>query len=227
MQHRQTTPTSSTKSVTFSEKASMRLALHINEYTAKEIHKAFYSSTDFIAFKDDVKRTLRMIEMKLEIDENSCCTTTARTARGVEWFMQEASRSRLKTRRASRLAVFNEQLHQFYRCDGSNEEELEMNEESSFQDDEKIAAVYAPLVCESAASACAIGLADEMAAKAEETSSRRREEKQNIELQTPSLTEKRYNIANKPRKLMKSKGERGLVLAKRREFFALAQQTVL
>jgi hypothetical protein len=119
----------------------MRLAIHINEYTEAEIDACYYSCEDFRAFKQDVKRTARMIEMKQKMDESVSC------ARGVESFTKNALKMKSNNRRAASLAVLKEQECQF--------------EETGriCYDDAKIAAIYSDAVRESAT---LTGLADEI-----------------------------------------------------------------
>ena len=135
----------SNKSVSFAGSATMRLALHANDYTRDEIDACYYSQEDFRSFKDDVRRTVRMIEMKQKIDETACCV------RGAECFTKPALKKKSFTRKHARVAVFREL-------------DLQFEEGVTIYDDELIASVYQQHTSECTTSAYVIGLSDEMIA---------------------------------------------------------------
>jgi hypothetical protein len=160
MQHHQestTTTTCSTntkKSVRFAPTAMMRLALHIDNYTDDEIDASFYSDAEYVAFKQDTRRTIRMVEMKQKIDE----ITVSR--RGVESLTRDAVKLKSKHRRHARRVVMTEQeLQQSYDSvseSGCGEEESQQQEV-----DKKIAAACIAVTRESAIMAYLTGLSDE------------------------------------------------------------------
>mmetsp|Transcript_135911 Transcript_135911/g.202118 ORF Transcript_135911/g.202118 Transcript_135911/m.202118 type:complete len:208 (-) Transcript_135911:19-642(-) len=151
----------SKKSVTFAATASMRLARHITDYTSEEIKAAYYSGEDFREFKREIKRTLRMVDMKKKMDDISYCS------RGVECLTKQSLAIRSKLREAARFAVLNKELHQFLRV----ETEEKIGSCGGKIDDERIAVIYAGVSRESATIAYNTGLADEQYAKKESSSS--------------------------------------------------------
>mmetsp|Transcript_123180 Transcript_123180/g.184219 ORF Transcript_123180/g.184219 Transcript_123180/m.184219 type:complete len:222 (-) Transcript_123180:50-715(-) len=156
------THSTTTKSVTFAATAKMRLALHINQYTEAEIEACYYNGKDFRSFKLDVKRTVRMMEMKVSIDGSNTCT------RGTEGYVREAALMRSKVRRAAQATVLKEQWKQ---CKNGQEQQQQQqgyqtpNEEPEELDWEKIAAKYAPVSGASAVAAYVMGLSDAEVAK--------------------------------------------------------------
>jgi hypothetical protein len=142
--------TTNKKSVAFAASAKMRLALHVNQYTAEEIQACYYSSEDFRSFKTDVKRTAKMIEFKQKMDETVYCT------RGVEYKTREGKRIRSKLRSKADAAVFKEQMNQFF---------LEEEEGKNCRDEEKLAAFYSEVVKASVVAAYITGLSDEIVAQ--------------------------------------------------------------
>jgi hypothetical protein len=135
-----------TKSVAFANNVLMRLSLHISDYNEQEIQECFYNISEISEFKQDVKRTARMIEKKQDIDDVDVCR------RGAEHMTEEAANIRYQKRRA---VVFEVLTEQFWA------EENPGTPSSS----ERIAAKYSKVVRESTASAHVIGLSDERIVK--------------------------------------------------------------
>jgi hypothetical protein len=134
-----------TKSVAFANNVLMSVSLHISDYNEQEIQACFYNISEISEFKQDVKRTARMIETKQDIDDVDVCR------RGAEHMTEEATNIRHQKRRA---VVFEVLTEQFW-----------AEENPGTPSSERITAKYSKAVRESAASAHVIGLSDEAIVK--------------------------------------------------------------
>jgi hypothetical protein len=99
-----TTDVKANKSVSFSTKGVRRFVLHINEYTKEEIKACWYTSSEYSEMKQDIRRTVVMVQNNQPIDGREYCR------RGVEIRTKEASKIRLSNKRRALYTVLNEQM---------------------------------------------------------------------------------------------------------------------
>jgi hypothetical protein len=124
----------------------------IDAYTLEEVQAAFYGPSDFLEFKQDVKRTIHMIENNQIIDEIELST------RGVEGsWTTKASRRRRRNRVTAIADVLLQQESQFSCWPQQQEQPQEDQQE---EEENTIASVYASASRQCVASAYIVGLSD-------------------------------------------------------------------
>ena len=169
------------KSVSWAEAATVRLALHLKDYTKSERQASFYNRYELLEMKKELVVTSIMRKKGLHIDEIhfSC--------RGVD--LSEDVKLRKQRRQATQYAVFTEQMnnmipsrhHNLHGFEDSSSLSLSTEEETSSveSDDEYlealskvqegIAKVYSHVVHGSVAIGYRIGLSDEQFVKSLES----------------------------------------------------------
>ena len=165
----------STSKVSFAPSATLRLARHLSEYTPEELEASYYSRRDFASFKEDVRRTLRMMEMKQRVDDEQLYSSSEADnfvycTRGADAYTRQAIRIKSNTRRAATLAVMDA-FDDAYHVSSSTE----------------VAAAYTSISIASATAAHMVGLSDELAVLTEEQ-----------QKESPPSSSKRKNIVVVP-----------------------------
>lgn len=92
--------------VSFCTSVVVHAGIYLTEYTDEEIDDCWYSQTEYLEFKKDIRRTLSMVERRLEIDEETV------TTRGLEGRTKSGARIRSKNKAKARYAVLDEQHRQ-------------------------------------------------------------------------------------------------------------------
>jgi hypothetical protein len=99
-----TTDAKAKKSVSFSATGLVRSVLHLTEYTKEEIEACWYTSRECSEIKQEIKRTVVMIQNNRPIDEREC------SRRGVEIRTNEGSKISSYNKRRALCNVLNEQM---------------------------------------------------------------------------------------------------------------------
>ena len=134
------TTNGSKKSVSFEPTATMRLALHVNNYTDDEYDACFYSHDDYRFFKSDVKRSVRKFEKKMMINKSQQSNKFS-CPRGIESFTREGSAKKTLNRRNAWIAVLSKQAEM--KVTTPFESEKENNDDVQSVVESIIAAEYA------------------------------------------------------------------------------------
>lgn len=148
------------KSVTFASTATMRLSLHVNDYTDEEFDSCFFSPEDYQSFKQDIKRTVHIMESlnkrkrktTSNVDVNAQLSSLSLCTRGIEKRTKQALQIRYKHIQTTKLAVLGEQIRQ-------------RHEQTTANREEKIATLYTKYAESSASAAYSVGLLDQLASK--------------------------------------------------------------
>ena len=138
-----TTATTSKKSISFNERVIVRKAIHINDYTQKEVDRCWYNNEEYNTIRKNIRSTIMLMDAanhKVTDSETIC-------RRGLESFTADGMAGRKSRRTKAQNAVFDEQDRQFM-----NSEEF---------DDETIAILYMKRSRASKEIAAIIGLIDE------------------------------------------------------------------
>lgn len=98
------------KRVSFRNTVSARRALHLNDFTEDEYEQAYFSQEDLQRFKDDVLRTVKLMEQDTRLTDDSNCDFCTR---GVEYRTKDGNRNRLVNKVAAREAVLTVQESQW------------------------------------------------------------------------------------------------------------------
>ena len=135
---------SAKKSVSFCKMVSIRAALHIDNYTEKEMRDTWYSADETARSQQHTKRLVKRLNRGEKLEENDECT-----ARGLECRTKAGVLHRLRNRAKAKIVVCYEQERQW-------REEI--------RDPEAIAALYFAASNQSQIRAASQGLDDELAA---------------------------------------------------------------
>lgn len=96
--------------VSFKRTVGVRQVLHLNDFTAAEHYKCWYSHDDIQRFNVDLKLTVRLMELgDLPYDTKDYCR------RGTEYLTHKGLQRRVQNKLNSRNAVFDEQDAQWDR----------------------------------------------------------------------------------------------------------------
>ena len=148
----------SSKSVTFAKTASMRLALHVNNYTDDEYDACWFTPEDYQQFKKEIIRTARIMD-----NSNDRRLPKALCTRGVESKTKEGMKLRYKNVQTAKLAVLGEQMRQRIQSE-NNDNAVDVHDEQQQQ----IADLYSKYSESSTSVAYTKGLLDEFVAKEQE-----------------------------------------------------------
>jgi hypothetical protein len=134
------------RAISFSPEVIVIPAVHLNNYSCKEIRACWYRAAELKRIQEEVYYTLGLIEENVEINESLHCK------RGLECFTQEGSRGRTQNKRKGWSAVFEEQELQYLQ---------------EVVDPEMIALLYSKVTChcQTAASSSMGVIEDERAAR--------------------------------------------------------------
>ena len=92
------------RTVSFSASVRVRPTLHLNDYSDDEVEQCWYASYEFKAMKHQVKVGAKFMDKGILVVQGEDFPT-----RGLEIFTKKQSQQRVRDRRASSDAVFNEQ----------------------------------------------------------------------------------------------------------------------
>jgi hypothetical protein len=114
MKHPTGITTKKARHVSMNERVKVKLVLHLDDYTDEEFDACYYSPDEIAEIRQDVLRTVRLIEDEAEMDHEKYCRL------GLERCTRKAKAERLLNRTTALVAVLQERS--FQRWDGVKNE---------------------------------------------------------------------------------------------------------